>query len=381
MRGRCSRPAASSPVVERFLDARPGELLTAGRFTRAERRLAEFPAAMSARLDYVPVSSGLAELRGAVAERPLVPRGRATIATAALAAAATREVRLSSGALTGGGEELSFGYRFWRHRQRVDGELQAPAPWGGLWRIDAFLERQPFAGATRALAERAGVRVGLSDWANGHLRWSLAAGIDEWTSESRGALAGGGRWASLDDTLDAAAHVQAWPGRTGFATVGVTTRARSSVDGGRVRTLHPRAFVVIGTVTAQFVTVRTPLDLWPAGDTGHARPTLARAHPLLDDGALVVDRLGRTLLHATAEGRRWWRVRGPIRAAVAAFADAARTGRRWTGAALTDLDAGIGARLALDGMPGLFRIDLAKGLRDGATVISVGYEPWDLVLE
>ena len=362
------------PVVERLLDARPGELLTARRFARARRQIGELPAASSTRLDYVPVSAGLAELRGAVNERPLVPRGRLTLAAVAVAAAATREVRLHSGAVAGGGEQLSFGWRFWPHRRRVDAGLHAPAPWGGLWRIEAFSERQPFTGALLP-AERAGARVALSDWANGHLRWSAGAGIDERAGEAlRPVVNAGVRWASLDDRLDVAGRVHVWPGGASYTTIGVGARMRSSVDTGPGQT-RADGFVVVASAAAQLASARTPLDLWPAGDTGHARMTLLRAHPLLDEGRLRVDRLGRALLHASVEARRWWRVSGPVRAAAAAFSEAGRTDRRWNAPALMDVDAGVGTRLALDGMPGLVRIDLARGLRDGATAVSVSYEP------
>jgi hypothetical protein len=370
-------------AVERLLDARPGELLTPRRFTRARRQLAELPAAASTRLDYVPVSSGLAELRGAVAERPVVPRGRMMLAAAALAAAATRELRVSSGALAGGGERIAGGWRFWPHRQRVDAGVRAPAPWGGLWQVEGFSERQPFDAIDLPRAERAGARLALSDWASGRLRWSVAAGIDEWAGHDvRPAVAAGMRWAALDDRFDAATRVQAWPDDAGFATVGVTARARSSVDAGPRRAASASgSLVVVATATVQVATALTPVDLWPAGDTGHARPTMTRAHPLLDAGRLRVDRLGRMLLQASVEGRRWWRVSGPMRAAAAVFTDIGRTARRSSGPALFDVDAGIGARLALDGMPGLLRVDLARGLRDGATAVSVGYDLWDLVLE
>jgi hypothetical protein len=45
------------------------------------------------------------------------------------------------------------------------------------------------------------------------------------------------------------------------------------------------------------------------------------------------------------------------------------------------VDAGLGARFAVAAVSGVFRVDVAKGLRDGANAISVGYEPWDLVVE
>ena len=47
-------------VVEQLVGASSGDLLTSESFTRARRRLSELPAASAARLDYVPVSGGLA---------------------------------------------------------------------------------------------------------------------------------------------------------------------------------------------------------------------------------------------------------------------------------------------------------------------------------
>jgi hypothetical protein len=133
--------------------------------------------------------------------------------------------------------------------------------------------------------------------------------------------------------------------------------------------------VFVAAAGAQLVSRQTPPGLWGAGDTGHVRTTLLRAHPVLDDGRLRVDRLGRMFLYGSAEAQRWWRLAGPLRAAAAAFGDAGRTGRRFDPGARRDVDVGVGARLAVTGIPGIFRADLGKGLRDGATAFSLVYEP------
>ena len=117
------------------------------------------------------------------------------------------------------------------------------------------------------------------------------------------------------------------------------------------------------------------MNLWPAGDTGHARAALLRAHPVLDEGRLRVERLGRVFVHGSLEAQRWWRVAGPLRIAAAAFTDLGRTARRTDSTARGDVDVGLGARVAVAGIPGVFRADLGKGLRDGATAISLVYEP------
>lgn len=354
--------------VEHLLDVKAGDLLTVPRFARARRQLAELPSASSTRLEYVPVPSGLAELRAVVAERPVLPAGRLSLTAVGLAAAAAREVRLTIGSLAGDGENISVAWRFWPHRPRVGVGVRAPARWGGIWSIEASAERQPFTEPAVPRAERLSARAGMSDWITGRVRWDVAAGVDEWAGDApRGSIGGGVRLASLDDRIDGRAGAHVWVGNAGFATLDAGVRARSST------TL--RGLVVLGTASLQIATDRTPLDLWWAGDTGHARSILMRAHPVLNEGRLRVDRLGRALAHASVEAQRWWAIAGPVRGAAAAFGDMGRTSRRRDGSAVGDLDVGVGARLAVAGMPGVFRVDVGKGLRDGTTAVSILYGP------
>ena len=355
-------------VVERLVAVESGDVLTAGRFMRARRRLAELPSATSTRLEYLPVPSGLAELRGVVAERPLVPSGRLSLAAMGLSAAATRELRLTTGSVVGGGEQVSVAWRFWPRRPRVAIGVGAPAPWGGVWSVTAFSERQTFSVPVAPPAERTGARLRASDWLTGHLGWSVVAGVDEWAAGARyGTLGASLRFVSVDDRVEARIAADAWSGRTGFATGQAVVRARSSTD--------LRGVVVVAAAAVQGASDRAPLDLWWAGDTGHVRAALLRAHPALDEGRLRADRLGRTLAHGSLEAQRWWMIAGPVRAAAAAFGDMARTGHRVDGGGLGDVDVGFGARLAVTGMPGIFRIDVGRGLRDGATAVSFVYEP------
>ena len=101
---------------------------------------------------------------------------------------------------------------------------------------------------------------------------------------------------------------------------------------------------------------------------------LLRAHPLLDGSELRTEQLGRTIVHASGEAQRWWAAPAGIRVAVAAFADSARVVDRLQSGARADLDAGLGVRAALPGLPGAFRLDVGKGLRDGATAVSFVYD-------
>jgi hypothetical protein len=136
-----------------------------------------------------------------------------------------------------------------------------------------------------------------------------------------------------------------------------------------------RGLVFTGITGVAHASARSPLDLWWAADTGHARGVLLRAHPLLDDGRLRTDRLGRTLLHGSVEAQHWWLVSPAVRVAAAVFMDTARTSRRLEGTAVADADAGVGARFAVTGIPGVFRADVGRGLRDGATAFSFVYDP------
>jgi hypothetical protein len=132
---------------------------------------------------------------------------------------------------------------------------------------------------------------------------------------------------------------------------------------------------MVGMAALDLATASVPLDLWPAGDTGSVRPTLLRAHPAVSHGRLRVDRLGRTLVTGTAEAQRWWPVAAPLRAAAALFLDVGQTAGRPAEAGRLDADVGIGARFLTPLIPGMFRIDLGRGLRDGEMALSLVYLP------
>jgi hypothetical protein len=117
-----------------------------------------------------------------------------------------------------------------------------------------------------------------------------------------------------------------------------------------------------------------PPLLWFGGDTGQTRETLLRAHPLVDDGRLRIEQMGRRLWNASVEAQQWWSA-GIVRAAAAAFVDAARIDERLDAGARGDVDAGVGVRIALPGAPGTLRADVATGLRHGGTRWSFVYEP------
>ena len=354
-------------VVERLLNVPTGAMLTANAFVRAQRRLRELPAAVSTRLEYTPAASGVAELRGAVVERPLFPTSPFTLVALAVSAAAAREVRVAVGSVTGGGEQIAVAWRFWEGRRRLAAGIRAPAPWGGVWGVEGFRERQSFTAAAFPASERTGAQVTQSQWATRRLRWSVAAGVDRWRRIGTfGSVGGGLRLASGGDRLTIQTQASHWLGGSGFTAGGAAVRARSSIES--------RGMVWLATGAIEMASIRTPMDMWPAGDTGAARPTLLRAHPVLaGEGRMRVSRIGRAVENASVEGQRWWRIAGPIRGAAAAFVDAARTSRGPAGPPRRDVDVGIGARFTGAGIPGTLRIDVAAGISDGAKALSFVY--------
>jgi hypothetical protein len=155
-------------------------------------------------------------------------------------------------------------------------------------------------------------------------------------------------------------------GDDSFGLISASVRLRSRDDNlGRV-------FIVRGG--GAFATESTPADLWFAGDTGSVRPSLLRAHPIVDDGMLRSDRLGRRIAHVSGEMRQWWTVKSFVHIGAAAFVDAAHVQQRAEPDGREDVDVGGGLRLSLPGLDGVFRLDVGKGLRDGSTAVSFIYE-------
>jgi hypothetical protein len=355
-------------VVEDLLAVRSNDVLTLGQFVGARRLLRELPSAAFAELTFVPVPAGLAELRATVSERPLLPSDRWTLAGLGLMAAARRELEVSTGAFTGGGERVTVGWRFWPGRQRLSAAFTAPAPWGGLWGLDAFTERQPFTGDLLPTLHRRGAHVSVGNWVTPWIRTTLRGGVERWAEVDTFAMLGADvRFLSSGERVDGRVDVSGWKADSSFGAMEVSATARSS-------TARSGA-VFVGRAGFGTASVRTPADIWFAGDTGRARSVTLRAHPVITDGQLYSDRIGRRIVHASGEAQRWWASPAGVRLGAATFVDVGRVDRRGAPGPRTDVDLGIGARLALPGVTGVLRIDVAKGLRDGATALSFVYDP------
>jgi hypothetical protein len=133
--------------------------------------------------------------------------------------------------------------------------------------------------------------------------------------------------------------------------------------------------VVSGTIGGERVSDTAPIGLWPGAGAGQAREPLLRAHPLLEDG--IIDAtgpsvFGRTLAFGGLEVQRWLDRPALARVAIAGFTDIARATRQASVPTPGQVDMGLGVRVRMPGSAGLLRIDVARGMRDGARALTVG---------
>src|SRR5690606_31271950 len=138
-------------------------------------------------VEVVPVGSGLAEVKAAVLERPVVMTAPLAIGALGVRALVTREATWQVNGLMGGGERLDLAGRWWEARPAVAVGLSLPLDAGvhGVLRLEGGVSRETFAPADApAIAEeRRHAVVSLSDWTARGLRWEGALRVDRWTDQ------------------------------------------------------------------------------------------------------------------------------------------------------------------------------------------------------
>ncbi|MEZ4416662.1 MAG: hypothetical protein R3E10_13020 [Gemmatimonadota bacterium] len=348
-----------------------GARLDASTYVRAQRRLTGIPAASATAVRFHPRADRTAEVELVLAERPR-PLG-------SLGAAVTKL-----------GEALV--------REQSTMHWPAPVPRVGAVRLDGRWSD----GRRSAALGLDDVGIGLpgrTDLSIGIGTESYADDVDQW-SFTRIALRTGD-WVSERTFL---AGTVGWeqstmPSVSGRPWLGVESelralddRARVSVQASRrastdapaqtvavamgVRT--KREFVPLEWQAAleggvEHASASTPRPLWPGAGVGRARAPLLRAHPLLEGGAIRVDRaFGRLLVHASGElqSPSTWAGWGWMSGAL--FIDAGRAAERagslgpWTA-----VDAGTGFRFHTP-FGWALRVDGSVGLLDGEKALSVG---------
>jgi hypothetical protein len=216
-------------------------------------------------------------------------------------------------------------------------------------------------------AERTSAGIETGQWIAPAVRLAVRAGLDRWgTAGSFGAAGISLQFRSPGDRVDAVFSADVWTGNGSFSTTQAAFLARTSTT--------RRGHVLVARGGGGIATSSTPPDIWFGGDTGATRAPLLRAHPIIAAGRLRTSQLGRQIVHASLEAQRWW----PLlltRVGAAVFVDGTQVRERLASGSRADVDAGIGGRLSLPGLSGTFRLDVARGLRDGMTTLSFVYEP------
>jgi hypothetical protein len=257
--------------------------------------------------------------------------------------------------------------RWWPHRPAVSAVFVAPAPLiRGTWQVDGSRETETFGQASQQSRTHFG--AGAGTWLTDRLRIDARAGVDRWLDRRRQAMVGAdAEFRPITDRLKLRGGVSAWIGGDAFST-------------GRMDAIFTSAATRSGNLwivraTAASASGSAPPLAWPGADTGQVRDVLLRAHPLLDDGVITGGVFGRRLVSGGVEFQRWARPsKWLLQYAPAAFFDVARAAHGLdTAITSTQIDAGGGLRLSMPGA-GVLRIDLAHGLRDGRTALSVMWE-------
>jgi len=355
-------------VVSDAIAVEPRAMLTPGALRLAQKRVRDIPAIAAARVSFHPLERGDAQIDATIVERERAPLSYPSWIGIGVGALANREILGSLTNVSGGGDAVDVSWRWWQHRPRAAASYTAPGP-GGVWRLEVSRETQTF-GVARVEETRSRIGGEISNWLTERVRIAGGAALDRWQGLGRtAALTARMEYWPVVDRVAIEGGLGGWQGadtRFGSASSRIRARSRASNAG----------TVIIGVAGAQFASTSAPSFIWPGADTGHARDVLLRAHPLLDDGVIEGGVFGRRIAFGSVEAQRWlppvWH--GLLRIAPAVFLDTARASR---GLATTDermqYDLGAGLRLAIPGS-GVLRVDLAHGLRDGRTALSVGWQ-------
>ena len=360
-------------VAARLMGLEPNTLLTRRELVAARRRLSELPAVQTTQVSTKPMENGRTQVEASIIERPLWPTSAASVSSIALRAITDREAIVTIASPTGGGEAWTVGWRWWQHRPRVALGFDAPAPFGGMWGVSWFDEEQTYQSGhdlTRETRRRADFHV--SNWTTWGLRWGGTIGLDRFdrggTETTREAVVLAG---SVQERFDherafVEARAGSWFDNPNTWDAALRTEWRS--------TLHKEGLVWTGRGDAAVAAANAPLALWPGAGTGQGREGLLRAHPLIDDGIVREAVFGRQVIAGGAEVTRWMQSsRLPVRVGPALFVDTGAAYRGFAGSvAGWQTDLGAGFRVAIPGS-GVLRVDVAYGLRDRRTALSLGW--------
>jgi hypothetical protein len=348
----------------------------------ARRRLGDVPAFYRGRVDYLPVQDGLVEVRAVVAERPLIEPLIPLIAGNALSALAREEVAVEFGSILGAGERWNVSWRWDNPHARGGGELAVPMRIGlpGVVTVSGLWERFRFGGLIDTVEIEEDHRsggIGFGAWVLPEFRPSLALRSDRWSGGRRYLVISQGNELRLArDRFTLRTSIEAGgSGGDGPSYLMGYARARWASSPLLQRTSWTLRY---GWDLADGA---TPLGLWPfaSGDVPWSIPL--RAHPFAVGDRLPAATIARTIMHGGfAIDQPFYR--SPlISVALGGFVDMAAMGDRLNSRpSRLFVDAGGGLRIGLaDGALGVIRVDIATGLNDDHSALTVGmHREWPL---
>jgi tetratricopeptide (TPR) repeat protein len=365
-------------VLSDQIGTAPGEPLTPASLELARRRLSDVPALRRSVVGYEPVPGGMAELRVAVDERPVIePLWRLLLANA-VRAVANREVEAMVSSPFRLGETFGAQWRWEEARPRVFVGAALPAVIGipGVIRIGENWDQFRFADALGNAVEEESRRarhIGFGGWVTAGIRPSVTLTYDSWSADRN--------YLGISANMDAYARDDRLRVR-----VGATQAAGLSGTGAHTQ-LEARARWASATTIARpswsaragvnWASQGTPQGAWPIAGTNLEWAIPLRAHSATERGLLDPSSTGRRIAHGGLTADYPLHRFGVLVLAAGAFLDGARidhradgsTGNRWL------FDAGGGLRLGVgDGKLGVFRVDVARGLTDGKTAVTIGVQ-------
>ncbi|MEO8450505.1 MAG: C39 family peptidase [Gemmatimonadota bacterium] len=354
-----------------------GTVLTASRLALARRRVADLPALSGSAVEYRPVAGGIVEVRAVVAERPPLEQAPRLLAIAAIRALARNEVDLEVATPTGAGELWSAMWRWEHARPRTALRLDLPAELGfhGIVTVEGARERFRFALDTArsgALEEtRRSAVAAFGGWITPNFRPTAGFRFEQW-SGARQYLAG-----------TAGAELRAADSRFALTITGeyaAALAAHPSYERGGVRATWASSTGLgqaawSARLGADLASPAAPLGTVPmvGGNLSWVIPL--RAHPETAGGRLDGRSAGRVIGHGGLTADHPIHRMGPVTLAAGVFLDGAGVGSPADGSGTGRfyLDAGAGLRAGIaDGRLGVLRIDLATGVLDRRTALTVG---------
>jgi hypothetical protein len=364
-------------VVADLAGIRSEQLITPEAFERATRRLELMPISLDTNVRYEPVNDQQARLVVQLDEPDLFPRDLVSLSALATGALVSDELQFAVESPTGRGEEWTTAVRWannWR-RTKIGLDLPAPGSHPGLLSIDTFWEERSFGPVVtiRSRERRVHAGVGFTDWATSWLAWQGGTAVDRFDDFTYVALNGSLDTRFLRDHVAFGVGGSIWrPVTSGlpFEATRVTWSVRTTT-----RPTHPAVTATAGVLIASH---DAPLSVWPGAGATSGSDAPLRARTLFEESAVTGAAFGRRLVfasveyeHPVAQSRA-----GPM--SIAAFVDTARADERLgrLGASPFFVDIGAGLRIHVAGA-GVVRVDVAKDLHDGHTLLSAGLlERW-----